>query len=50
MGRLTTLRNLKHGLREAFRFARREREWARDMELDRSELDEPEPRRRTSAS
>src|SRR5690349_10152110 len=28
-GRITTLRNLKHGLREAIRFARREVAWAR---------------------
>ena len=36
-GRLTTLRNLKHGLREALRFARREREGTRDAHRD----DEP---------
>ncbi len=33
-GRLTTLRNLKHGLREALRFARREREGMRDLRPD----------------
>jgi rsbT co-antagonist protein RsbR len=30
-GRVTTLRNLKHGLREAVRFARRERDGAREL-------------------
>jgi rsbT co-antagonist protein RsbR len=31
-GRLTTLRNLKHGLREALRFARHEREASRELD------------------
>jgi rsbT co-antagonist protein RsbR len=33
-GRLGTLRNLKHGLREALRLARREREGTREQDLD----------------
>jgi rsbT co-antagonist protein RsbR len=33
-GRLPTLRNLKHGLREALRHAKREREGLRDVTLD----------------
>ncbi|MFT3774393.1 MAG: PAS domain-containing protein [Minicystis sp.] len=33
-GRLTTLRNLKHGLREALRSARRERDGVRELEVD----------------
>ena len=33
-GRITTLRNLEHGLREAVRFARRERDGARDLDAD----------------
>ena len=33
-GRITTLRNLKHGLREALRFARLQREGARDSDDD----------------
>jgi len=34
LGRLTTLRNLKHGLREALRHAKREREGLSDLGLD----------------
>jgi len=44
-GRITTLRNLKHGLREALRHARREREGSRgnDLDLDLDlDLDQPE--------
>ena len=33
-GRITTLRNLKHGLREALRSARREREGMNESSLD----------------
>ena len=33
-GRLVTLRNLKHGLREALRSARREREGLREIDID----------------
>jgi anti-anti-sigma regulatory factor len=33
-GRITTLRNLKHGLREALRFARSAREVSRDSDFD----------------
>jgi rsbT co-antagonist protein RsbR len=36
-GRITTLRNLKHGLREALRHGKRQREGGRDVSLD----DEP---------
>ncbi len=45
--RVTTLRNLKHGLREALRFARREREGSRssDLDLDLSEQPARQPRR-----
>jgi anti-anti-sigma regulatory factor len=48
-GRLTTLRNLKHGLREALNVARREREELRaedDLVEDAGEEEEPKPRRR----
>jgi rsbT co-antagonist protein RsbR len=47
-GRLTTLRNLKHGLREALRFARREREGVRDGHGDdeRGEDSQPDGARR----
>ena len=41
-GRITTLRNLKHGLREALRHARREREGIRDSGLDDEASDEPQ--------
>ncbi len=34
LGRLTTLRNLKHGLREAIRHAKREREGLSDLGID----------------
>jgi rsbT co-antagonist protein RsbR len=34
LGRLSTLRNLKHGLREALRVARRDREGQRDLDDD----------------
>jgi rsbT co-antagonist protein RsbR len=43
-GQLTTLRNLKHGLREALRHARREREGALEPDLDGHP--EPAPNRR----
>ena len=47
-GRITTLRNLKHGLREAMRFARSEAEEApRDHGLDQPQSDDYSPRRRT---
>ncbi len=39
--RVTTLRNLKHGLREALRFARRGREGARDASLLDETSEEP---------
>jgi rsbT co-antagonist protein RsbR len=39
-GRITTLRNLKHGLREALRTARREREGMRESVLDDEKSDE----------
>ncbi len=45
-GRVNTLRNLKHGLREALRFGRRERDGARDVGLDDELLEETAPRRR----
>ncbi len=45
-GRITTLRNLKHGLREAVRFARREREGVRDLVTDDEPADELATRRR----
>jgi rsbT co-antagonist protein RsbR len=45
-GRVTTLRNLKHGLREALRFARRERDGARDLGFDDEPADDPAARRR----
>ena len=49
-GRITTLRNLKHGLREALRFTRREREGSRhsdlDLDLDLPEKAEGQPHRR----
>ncbi|MEO5727899.1 MAG: STAS domain-containing protein [Byssovorax sp.] len=47
-GRITTLRNLKHGLREALRFRRREGEGAlRDHGLDQPQSDDSSPQRRT---
>ncbi len=47
-GRITTLRNLKHGLREAIRFGRREREGAQlDLAVDHSHSDDSAPSRRT---
>ena len=39
LGRLTTLRNLKHGLREALRHAKRERAGLSDLGLDDKRLD-----------
>jgi rsbT co-antagonist protein RsbR len=45
-GRLTTLRNLKHGLREALRFARREREGMGDISLGDEMSEEPQVKRR----
>lgn len=45
-GRVTTLRNLEHGLREAVRFARRERDGARDLGFDDEPADELATRRR----
>ena len=44
-GGLTTLRNLKHGLREALRFARREREGMRDIHPDEELREEPQVKR-----
>ncbi len=44
-GRLVTLRNLKHGLREALRSARREREGTRDLEVDEEPAEAPARRR-----
>ncbi len=41
---LTTRRNLKHGLREALRAARRERDGLRDAGLDDERTDEPQAR------
>jgi len=42
-GRITTLRNLKHGLREALRHARRQREGTRDVGLvDDESSEEPQ--------
>ncbi|MFS8065666.1 MAG: STAS domain-containing protein [Byssovorax sp.] len=49
-GRITTLRNLKHGLREALRAARRERDGARELGAEDDLADEPAPRRRGRAS
>ena len=49
-GRITTLRNLKHGLREALRAARRERDGARELGAEEDLADEPAPRRRGRAS
>ena len=40
-GRLSTLRNLKHGLREALRLTRREREGLRAEDLDQDLGEEP---------
>jgi rsbT co-antagonist protein RsbR len=46
-GKITTLRNLKHGLREALRSSRRERERGpRDSSAEPSQTDEPSPPRR----
>ena len=39
-GRVTTLRNLKHGLREALRHGRREREGMRDVSRDDEPIEE----------
>jgi rsbT co-antagonist protein RsbR len=39
--RITTLRNLEHGLREALRSARREREGPRESDLDDARTEEP---------
>jgi rsbT co-antagonist protein RsbR len=45
-GRITTLRNLKHGLREAMRHARAEREGAQsDLHVDHPHSDAATPRR-----
>ncbi len=49
-GSLTTLRNLKHGLREAFRASRRDRDWAKDAQLEGVDADEGAARRRGRAS
>jgi PAS domain S-box-containing protein len=46
-GRLTTLRNLKHGLREALRFARRERDGTREIDLDSEPHHDTQPKRRS---
>jgi rsbT co-antagonist protein RsbR len=46
-GRLNTLRNLKHGLREALRFARRERDSTRELELDTEPHHDAQPKRRS---
>jgi rsbT co-antagonist protein RsbR len=45
-GRLATLRNLKHGLREALRHAWREREGSPHLDLDGEPELEPAPKRR----
>jgi rsbT co-antagonist protein RsbR len=45
-GHLTTLRNLKHGLREALRHARREHDSTTDLTPDEAPGSEPTPRRR----
>ncbi len=46
-GRLSTLRNLKHGLREALSLARREREEMKEEDdKDDQDEEEPQPRRR----
>jgi len=47
-GRLTTLRNLKHGLRDALRAARRDRDGARDLDADPDE--EAHTRRRSRSA
>src|SRR5262249_48842204 len=44
-GRLSTLRNLKHGLRDALRLARRERDGLREDDLEVMPDEEPERRR-----
>lgn len=46
-GRLTTLRNLEHGLREAIRSARRDLDGGRDVDLDDGAEDDARSRRRT---
>jgi rsbT co-antagonist protein RsbR len=47
--RITTLRNLKHGLREAMRGGRREPEGTRrELRPAQPQSDESTPRRRTS--
>ena len=49
-GRVTTLRNLKHGLREALNAARREREALRTQELLEEDSDEESQNPRRSGS
>src|SRR5690349_23581486 len=49
-GRITTLRNLKHGLREALRAARRERDGARDLGAEEDLAEELATRRRSRGS
>ncbi|MFT3772356.1 MAG: PAS domain S-box protein [Minicystis sp.] len=44
-GRVSTLRNLKHGLREAIRAARRERDGMRELDLEDDQQDDPRRRR-----
>ena len=44
-GNMTTLRNLKHGLREALRHAQRERDGARSSGIDDDLVEEPQRRR-----
>ena len=46
-GKMTTLRNLKHGLREALRFGRRERDWAKELDLDEEDGDASPSRKRS---
>ncbi len=46
-GRLVTLRNLKHGLREALRSARRDRDGMRDLDLDDDPAGEAPAKRRS---
>ncbi|APR81796.1 RsbR, positive regulator of sigma-B [Minicystis rosea] len=47
-GRLVTLRNLKHGLREALRFARQERDGGNVFDLDDDSAEEAKRKRRAS--
>jgi rsbT co-antagonist protein RsbR len=49
-GRVTTLRNLKHGLREALRAARRERDGAREIGAEEDLAEELATRRRNHGS